>query len=122
MDELTRELDRLEACIKDGRTRPRVRSDELRAEREYFKSRCEALEKENRDLLPRVAALEQASKGVTLACVYYTALMVIGGGAISGAGYFQADEPKWALLLLGWAMLIGGIIAHWVSSICHWPK
>lgn len=70
---------------------------------------------------PRVAALEQASKGATLACAYYTGMMVVGGGLISGAGYVEAKAKEW-FLLLGWALLGAGIFAQWICNCFGWPK
>lgn len=94
--------------------------DALNCRIEVLQEKLNDRESEARYLLPRVAELEQASRGITLACAYYTGMMVSGGGMISGAGYCTPPARDY-LLAVGWLLLICGIAAHWIASAFGWP-
>ncbi|MEW4564234.1 hypothetical protein AB1K70_16975 [Bremerella sp. JC770] len=96
----------------------------------HYRGKLNSSETQVKELLPQVAELKQAKRGVTLEAIISTALIVIGGVAlaISGIMCSMLDtkvKMNWyfilAVFLLGCILQLIGLGVHVASAIFGWP-
>ncbi|MEX1039973.1 MAG: hypothetical protein WDZ51_05055 [Pirellulaceae bacterium] len=120
-DKLTAEEELKLNAVPHAKYLARQHSNWLESEVEQLQQRNQEQEAQIRKLLPRVAELEQFSRCTTISTVCSSTLLVLGGAAISCAGFFSADREKFLLLILGWMLLVGGLVVQVVSATFGWP-